>query len=92
MSKAADLVGLPPKPFFYTIEQVAYLLNLEERYVKNLLLHYQERSVGPCPRDKIYAVNMAPAGETPVWRVNERSLVSFMRFKGLRYYERGYVK
>lgn len=92
MSEAAKRIGLPVKPFFYTTDQVAFLLSIEETYLKQVLLHYQGRSVGPCPRNKILAINMAPEGESPVWRINERNLVQYFRFKGLRYYERGYLK
>lgn len=85
-------LGLPPKPFFYTVDQIASLLSLEEDYIRRSLLHYEGRSVGPCPRDKILAINIAPEGEKPEWRVTERKLITWMRLKGVRYYERGYVK
>lgn len=91
MSEAARRIGLPAKPFLYTVDQVAYLLSVEEDYVKRVLLFYEGRSVGVCPKDRIPARNIAPAGEKPEWRVAERALVAFMRFKGYKYHERGYI-
>ena len=87
----ASFVSLPTKPFFYTIDQIAFLLSLDEAYVRRTLLFYEGRSVGVRPKDKILAINLAPDGEKPEWRVNERHLIQYMRFKGLKYHERGYV-
>lgn len=92
MSLSADRVGLPPKPFLYTIDQLSALLDLDEDYIKQNLLHYAGRSTGSLPKSKMYAVNIAAEGEKPEWRVPERRLISWMRFRGIRYYERGYVK
>lgn len=91
MSNGTDRIGLPPRTFFYTIDQIATLLSVKEDTVKQWL-HFANRSVGPCPKDKILAHNLAPAGEKPIWRVAEKNFVSWMRFKGLRYHERGYIK
>lgn len=91
MAEPGQAVGLPPKPFFYTIDQVAYLLSIEERSLRAHYLHYHGRSVGAPPRDKIVARNLSPAGIKPEWRIAERELVRYMKFKGLRYHERGYI-
>jgi hypothetical protein len=88
---AGDRVGLPPRPFFYTLDQLATMLEIEEQALKRWL-HYEGRSIGPCPRDKILVHNLAPEGETPVWRALDRNFIRWLRFKGLRYHERGYVK
>lgn len=91
MSLAGQRIGLPVKPFLYTVDQVAYLLSVEESYLKTTLLFYEGRSVGVCPKDRIPARNIASAGEKPEWRISERALIRFMRFKGYKYHERGYV-
>jgi hypothetical protein len=83
-------MGLPPRIFYYTIDQIGYLLQLEESYIKKNLLHYEGRSPGIVPRGLMKAINFAPEGETPQWRVSEQSFVRFLRSKGVRFYERGY--
>lgn len=89
-SESARRVGLPPKPFLYTIDQISFLLDVTEVYIKRALLHYEGRSVGVAPRDRMVARNIAPEGEKPEWRVAERELTRWMRLKGFKYYERGY--
>jgi len=37
------------------------------------------------------ARNIAPEGHKPEWRVSEVTLIRFMKFKGFKVYERGYV-
>ena len=91
MAEPGQAVGLPPKPFLYTLDQVAYLLSLDEQTLKNHYLHYEGRSVGAASRERIIARNIAPSGVKPEWRVAERELIRYMKFKGFRYYERGYI-
>lgn len=77
----------------FTIDQIAFLLELEEEYVKKFLLHYEGRSVGPCPRDRLMAVDVSPdSAPKPEWRVAEKHLKRWMRFKGWKIYDRGYVR
>lgn len=85
-------VGLPVRPFFYTIDQIAYLLQIDEKMVKLHYLHYEGRSTGICPSDRMVATNISPAGIKPDWRILERHLIRWMKFKGYKYHERGYVK
>jgi hypothetical protein len=84
--------GLPPRPFLYTIDQVAYLLQIEESSLKKNVLHFEGRSVGVGGREKIIARNIMPAGVTPDWRITERELIRYMKLKGFKFYERGYVQ
>jgi hypothetical protein len=39
-------VGLPVRDFLYTLDQLAYLLEVNEQYVKNNLIFFTGRSVG----------------------------------------------
>lgn len=83
-------IVLPDRPFLYTVDQIATLISVEEVTVRNAYLHYEGRSTGACPRDKMVARNISPAGLPPEWRVDDRSLRRWMKFKGYRYYERGH--
>lgn len=89
MPREDGKLGLPAKPFFYSPEQIAGLLEVKTEYVMQSLLWYEGRSVGYLPKDKLRAINVAPVGETPVWRIPERSLLIFLRYKGIKYYTRG---
>lgn len=89
--KDARSVGLPPRVFLFTVDQVAYMLNLSELYVKRNLLFYFGRSTGVQPKETLLVRNIAPAGKTPEWRCTEQELVRFLRRKGYRVYDRAWV-
>ena len=82
-------VGLPPRPFLYTIDQIATLLNMREENVRNRYMYLEGRSEGVRRRDLMTARNIAPANEKPDWRVADREFVRWMKTMGFRYYERG---
>jgi len=83
---------LPLRPFFWTPDQIAQLLEVTERTVREKYLWYDGREAGIKPKDKFRAVNISPADETPEWRVAEDDLIKWLRFKGIRVYERGYTE
>lgn len=90
---ASKEVGLPVRPFMFTLDQIAYLLDLTERKLRQDYIHYQGRSVGVCPKDKLLAVDISPEdAPRPEWRVAEKHLKRWMRFKGWKIYDRGYVR
>lgn len=84
-------VGLPSRPFLYTIDQVAMMLAVSEHYVKLEYAHWVGRSIGTPHPDRIVFRNIAPNGAPVVWRCSERELIRFLRKKGYKYYERGFV-
>lgn len=88
-----DNGGLPFKEFMYTIDQIAFILGLTERKLRTEYIHYEGRSVGVCPRDHLLAIDISPDDAArPEWRIAERHLKRWMRFKGWKIYDRGYVK
>ncbi len=86
----ADAVGLPQRPFLYTLDQIATLLAVDEAALR-ASVHFEGRSVGARPVKKMLARNIAPEGRRPDWRVAERELIRWLRTKGFRFYERGWV-
>ena len=86
-----DKIGLPARPFLYTIDQIATLLHVDEKAVKTSYLYYEGRSAGSRGRDLMIARNIAPVNATPDWRIAERELVRWLKYKGFRYYEAGAV-
>lgn len=93
MTQSSDheRIGLPPRVFFYTVDQIATILELPVDRVKKSLLFYEGRSVGIPPKSMLRAINIMPEGEKPEWRVSENALLGFLRYKGVRFYTRGYV-
>lgn len=79
-----EKLGLPKREFLYTTDQIAGLLQVQTAWVEKNLLHYYGKSLGPRPRDKMLATNIAPDGKRPIWRVTESSLVAYMKLKGIR--------
>lgn len=88
----ADKIGLPLREFMYTIDQIAYLLEMEESYLRSRVIFFEGRSVGVPTKEEMLAVNVARADEKPEWRVAERYFKRWMRFKGFKIYERGYLQ
>lgn len=76
--KRPDRMGLPYRPFFYTLDQITDLFQLE-----NLgpILFYDGRSPGICPDNQLLAINITP-GSNPTWRVEEQELLRWMRVMG----------
>lgn len=86
-----ELVGLPPRMFLYTLDQIATILALELKTVRASYIFYEGRDVGIVSRDLMVARNISPVGTLPEWRVAQTELVRWMRRKGFRWIERGYV-
>lgn len=72
---------LPPRPFLYTLDQVADLLA-----VSNVApyIFYDGRSTGTPPKDKMLARNIAPSGDRPEWRIEEQELIRWFKRTGFR--------
>lgn len=81
-----DELGLPERPFLYTLDQVATLLSVNVDHLKLTLIYWKNRSVGYHKKDMLMAVNIAPVGKRPDWRIAEEELIRWMRFKRLRIY------
>ena len=90
MSFEGEKIGLPPRIFLYTADQIATMLSLDLKYVKTVLLFYDKREPGITPKTRMRAFNIAPEGERPEWRVTEREFIRYLRHRGVKFYERGY--
>lgn len=84
-------VGLPPKPFLYSLDQVAMLLDVSLAHLRTNYIYFDGRSIG-LARDRITARNIAPEGQAPEWRVAEAELVRWFKRKGFRFYDRGWLQ
>jgi len=82
------LVGLPPRPFLYTADQIAGIIGVQVLSVETKYLYYEGRSIGFPTKNQMLARNIAPDNEKPEWRVAEGELIRWMRKKGFKFYER----
>lgn len=85
-------VGLPTRPFLYTIDQLSVLLELGERTLATGYLYFEGRSTGTHSLDLMLARNVAPPNEKPEWRVAERELIRWLKRKGFILYDRTWVR
>jgi hypothetical protein len=88
--KAGD-VGVPIRPFLYTLDQIESLLEIKQYDLRRTHVHFNGRSVGMRPREKMLAINVADASDPPDWRISEAELVRWLRVKGFKVYERAWV-
>ena len=74
---------LPVTPFFYTVDQVAYLLNISEAQLRNRYIYFVGRSPGTRKLDHIEAINIEPdIQEKPDWRISEKELLRWCKRRG----------
>lgn len=88
MDNPVEAVGLPIRPFLYTLDQVSTLIAVEMSTLKTRYIYFDRRHVGVQPKRKILAVNISPQGSPPDWRVSERELVRWLRYVGIKIYDR----
>jgi hypothetical protein len=70
---------LPYRPFFYTLDQVADILQVDLDSLKATRVYYEGRTAGPPPKTLLVARNVNPSGVKPEWRIAESELLVWMR-------------
>lgn len=86
MTNTPEKIGLPPRPFLYSLDQIANLLDIDLTRLKAVWIYYRGRSIGRHTGDQIEAIDIAPAGQgiKPEWRVSEKEFIRWMKRKGFR--------
>ena len=81
-----ESINLPVRPFLYTLDQVASLLNVTEtRVITGGYIFFAARTPGVKSKDEMLAVNIAPKStDPPEWRIEERELIRWFKRKGFR--------
>ena len=83
---------LPPRPFLYTLDQIAALVSVEEERIRKEYCYFEGRSTGRKYPDLMSCRNVAPALiRWPDWRVSELELKRWFKYMGFRFHERGWV-
>lgn len=84
-------LGLPARPFLYTVDQLSVILSIGERKLHVSHIFHEGRDVGVRQPHQMIARDIAPPDEKPDWRVAEKELKRWMRYKGFKFYDRGTV-
>lgn len=81
-------MGLPRRPFLYTIDQIADLVGISEQRLKVEYLHFTGRTIGKIRWDMLQAIQIAPCScGREEWRVEEEELIRWLKRAGMRIYE-----
>lgn len=88
----AEKVGLPPRPFLYTVDQISVITMLSENTLHIKHIYHEGRDIGARRTYHLVARNIAPPDEKPDWRVVESELIRWLKSKGYKYYDRGTVR
>lgn len=85
------LVGVPPRPMLWTLDQIATIIGMEVAVLK-LRLFYDGQSSGVRDRKQMVARNIAPNDMPPDWRVAEQEFFRWLRMCKFRIHERGWIR
>lgn len=85
-------VGLPPRPFLYTLDQIAVILDVQQDRLERQYIYFEGRMTGVRSLRRLLARDMNPDPRfRPDWRVAEQELIRWMKLMGFKYYDRGSV-
>lgn len=91
--KSKSDVGVPVRPFLWTLDQVSTILEIDIMQLRQAgYIHYEGRSIGLPSKQVMIARNIAPADRRPEWRIAEKELLRWLRVKGFKYYDKGFIK
>lgn len=85
-------VNLPPRVFLYTLEQIGTMLDLSPELLARGYIYFDGRSIGVKRNWQMIARDISPPDDDPEWRVTDREFLRWMRNRGFRVIERGYVR
>lgn len=84
---AERVIGLPTRPFLYTLDQLEVILGMSPPQLRRELW-LDRLQTGPQDLDKMKACNVSVEGKRVDWRVAEKELVRWCRRKGFKVVER----
>jgi hypothetical protein len=86
----AEIVGLPVRPFLYTIDQISVMTGISENQLLTSHCFFEQRSIGTPDIHLMKARNLNQGTDRPPdWRILDKEFVRWMKAKGFRYYEVG---
>lgn len=89
----AKATNIPLRVFLYTTDQIAMMIGVQEKDLLRRFLHFDGRTAGFQNMDQMKAVNINSGDENavPEWRVADKEFIRWLKRKGFRVVERGWV-
>lgn len=84
-------IGLPPRTFLYTIDQIATMTQISETKLHMDHIYHEGRDIGHRDIHQMRAVNMAKPEDKPDWRIADKDFIRWMKLKGFKFYDRGTI-
>jgi hypothetical protein len=81
----AQEVELPLHTFLYTIDQIAYMMNVSESNLRNNTIWYVGREYGHFNVMRLKAINIKAHGQKPEWRVEEQEFIRFLKARRIQF-------
>lgn len=78
-------VGLPPRIFLYTLDQVSACIAVPVDALKRSYIYFIGRSSGTYHKNLLKARNINGPNDTPEWRIAESELIRWMRGRGFTF-------
>lgn len=91
-ASSRNKVALPARPFFYTLDQIAVILDIEYTSLLHTYIFLDQRSIGAKGPGRMMARNIAEPDQKPEWRVAEQEFIRWLKYRGFRFYERDTVR
>ncbi|AUV60664.1 hypothetical protein HOS75_gp066 [Gordonia phage SteveFrench] len=79
-------VHFPAREFFYTVQQVALMLDCSRSYLEERVLFFMGRSTGSM-KGRLRVINISAPDEKPIWRVAETDFKLWLREKRINFSE-----
>lgn len=84
-------IGLPPRVFLYTVDQISMLTGISEQALYQSHLYMEGRTIGIKRPHDMTARNVAKPDDKPDWRIAEKEFIRWMKLKGFKFYDTGTV-
>ena len=81
----ANSIELPLKVFLYTLDQIAYMMDVTETSLKASIVYFQGRDMKRQHRTQLRAVNISSVNKSPEWRVAEDELIRWCKIRKITF-------
>lgn len=90
--KSQKEVNVPVRVFLYTLDQIGGMIGIAPDLLAKGFVYFDHRSIGVKRQWQMMARNIAGPDSDPEWRIADKEFIRWMRNRGFRVIERGYVR
>lgn len=77
---------LPARPVFWTLDQVASMLQVDLEYFKRRLVFYEGKSAGMDATKMFRAIDVSAPQDVPAWRIHSDEIIRWCKVRNVRIY------